>query len=282
MNTEKELSLRLLSLFPTRLIKEHFGCGISEVLNRKNHDSIKNFALNNINNTKQHVFILELKKNFNSKSFKVAGFPIEIYKNDIPNGSLICSHTIEFSVKIIHENSNSVTKSIIKFIQPILISFLGKHIIVQMTILEKNLNHYVNGGKVFEPIRNVTEDEIITQICSLFLEEYDAGICDINKGIKFMWENDLIDSKHVKWKKKRSTAIETMDEEYTVKQQYPDLYKSLIQSPLNKTLFKYLLDDGELVEHFTAEPSYGTINIPIFPKNSNQINNVINKIISNN
>lgn len=282
MNSAKQLSGRLIGLFPTKVVKEYFSLDPQEVVNNKNSDTIKTFAFNNINNTKQHIYFLQLNKKFNHKSFDPNGFPLEIYKNDIANGLLICFHVVGFKVKILNDAENSVTNEVIKFIQPILVTFQEKTIIVQMTILEKKLEHYVGGSKIIDPIRSISEDEIITQITAFLSGQYEIGICDLNKGIKYLWDKDFIDSKHVKWKKNKSTAIETMDEEYTVKEQYIDLYNEMIKSPLNKTVFKYLKDDSEFVDHFTAEPSYGSISIPIFPKNPNQILNVVNKIISNN
>ncbi len=82
--------------------------------------------------------------------------------------------------------------------------------------------------------------------------------------------------------KNRSTTTETMDESYTLKSQYPEVFQTIINAPLNKTIFKYLNDDELLPEHFTIDPSVGLISLPTFPKQLNQHQNVVREILSNN
>lgn len=279
MNTSKKLLERLVKLFPVKVVKDYFNTTIEDVMN-KPETAVKNFCFANLNSTKQHIYIYNIDKKFNVNTYDENNFPVKVYSKTIDtiNSSFICYQLIEFTVTLIEPYE---TKTI-QFYQPILVNFIKKHLVIQITILEKNINTYFGGRVVVKSVRDISEEDIINNIRHYFDAEYTTRICDINKGIKTMWKNDLIDSRHVKWKKNKSTATEVMDENYTLKQQYPDVYNDLVKAPLNKTVFKYLKEDDVLVDHFTTEPTYGELSVPIFPKTPNQISNVISQILSSN
>ncbi|WP_239786172.1 hypothetical protein, partial [Tenacibaculum finnmarkense] len=168
------------------------------------------------------------------------------------------------------------------FKQPFVILINKSHIVFYATILEKNMNAQVDKRRsVLKVEKKNDEDVVIESICKYF-RSFSPYCCDLNKGIKFLWNNDVIDSKYASWKKSKSTTTETMDEDYTLKSQYPDAFKDLMNSPLKKTVFKYLLKDEDFPDHFTIEPSVGKISFPLYPKNEKQSKNVVTKIISNN
>lgn len=286
MNTSQDLLKRLIKLFPVKILKEEFNLTSAsdslydEIIQNKNESIIKDFAYLNINLTKQHIYIYELESDYNFSSFNSANFPYTVIKQNRTANTLtiVISPIVDFNVVL----SNPFEETTIKFHQPCIVTLKNRHLIFQTTILEKKIGAYFDSNrKVLDVVKENDETETIHQIIGYFIN-YSPNICDLNRGIKNLWEHDKIDSKYARWKKNRSTTTEAMDEDYTLKSQYPDAYQSLISSPLNKTIFKYLEDDDFLPDHFTADPTNGELSIPLYPKNLNQVQNVINEILSNN
>jgi hypothetical protein len=280
LNTKRQLLSRLVGLFPVKLIKDHFKLDVKEVAATLPEKDVAGYCYANLSATKQHVYIYKLDKQFDINTFKQSDFPLEIILSSSDNitYTFICNATVTFNVIL----KDPYSESKIKFIQPISIKLKNKHLIIQATILEKSIASYYPGQHVIDSSREVAEEITITEIRTFFEQNYKVPYCDLNKGIKAIWDKEIIDSKVVKYKKNKSTSTESMDEGYTVKKQYPDVYKELTKGPINKTLFKYLLEDDILVDHFTADPTWGRLSIAVFPKNPNQINNVIETILSSN
>jgi len=289
MNSAKNLSQRLLKLYPVKALKEFFDPDtttqaeqIPEIVNGHPFNKIKNFALDNYNLTKQHIFLFKLNKKFVRSKFNSAGFPIPVDQELIQHGghSFKFLHKVDFDTTVL----NPYEQVTISFYQPIIFSFRNDDLIIQATILEKNMDSYFSiGRRVVDSIKQNGEGIVISDILDFVRKSgYQASSNDLNKGIKALWENKVIDSKYAKWKKDRSTTTEVMDEEYTLRDQYPEVYKALIKSPLNKMIFKYKLADQTLCNHFTVDPTGGTLNVTIYPETPNQIENVIREILSNN
>jgi hypothetical protein len=286
MNSNLNLLKRLIKLYPVKLLKDEFGTkSVSEqlyddIIGTINPSLIHDFAYTNIDFTKQHVYIFYLSsvyahRHFNSTTFP---FPILHQNTQAASLSLIISPLVDFRVVL----NNPFEEQIIKFHQPCIIILSGRHLIIKTTILEKNIGTYFPGNrKVLDAIKEHGEDETIRGIITYFAN-LNPSVCDLNRGIKFLWANDSIDSKYAKWKKNRSTSTEAMDENYTLKSQYPDVYHNIISSPIGKTIFKYLIEDERFPDHFTCDPTNGELSVPLYPKNLNQIQNVINEILSNN
>ncbi|MDC8104710.1 hypothetical protein MTQ00_09175 [Chryseobacterium sp. B21-037] len=284
MNSERQVLYRLLKLFPVKVIKDHFQRNevgealYREVLNSNINTVIYDFAYLNLDFTKQHIYVFNIDNR--DGNVLLDGFPYEIVSNRDIEGSkiLIINPFINYNTVL----SNPFEQIVINFHQPIKLEITNEHLIFYVTIVEKNISTYVEEGrKVYNVEKNNDEYEVIRAITD-FLTVKRPRLCDLNRGLKKMWEDDVIDCKYAQWKKSKSTTTETMDENYTLKSQYADVYRGIITAPLKKTIFKYLLDDGEMPEHFTADPGIGQISIPLFPKSLNQNQNVVKKILSDN
>lgn len=268
------------------MLKEHYNSEhvsdelFDEVLNNNIKAVIDTFAYVNLEHTKQHIYIFDLATAVNGQNLNLAAFPLTIINQTITNNetSIVISPVVDFKVIL----ANPFEEVILKFHQPFKIALKNRHLIFFTTILEKNMNsHFDENRRVLNVEKVNDESFIIQQVCKHFAH-LNPTPCDLNRGIKHLWNENFVDSKYAKWKKDRSTTTETMDENYTLKSQYPDVYQNLIQSPLKKMIFKYILQDELLPDHFTIDPSVGQISIPLFPKTSNQNQNVVTQILSNN
>ena len=286
MNSKSEMLKRLLKLFPVKALKDNFPTDlktqdeiISEIAIPQNSAPIFNFVGENFSLTKQHIHIYNHNMGDNYKNIDATFLPHKPYKNAKSKTeiSFFYFYDLPFSVYI----TDPFEKTEIKFYWPFKVTLDKKHLYIQFVILEKNINSYFpDDRKVVFSEKSIEEEKIVEGIVNHLNVKNRITICDLNKGIKKMWDQDLVDSKYVKYKKSKSTTTEAMDETYTVKKQYPLIYKELINAPLNKTIFQFIDDaNDEYCEHFSIDPSEGKISIPTFPKNVIHIDNVVRKII---
>jgi hypothetical protein len=288
MNSSIDLLSRLLKLYPVKLIKNFFNPEssnqaeiIPEIIGANTEKAIKDFACENHDSTKQHIFLFTLNNKFIKDNFVEGDFPFSIdtqlLTNNVYKFKLL--PVIDFNVVIL----NPFEEATLKFYQPVTVCLNDKHLIIQTTIMEKNMDSYFPEARRVVDVKKANSEEyIVEKILEYFSIQYTVTKNDLNRGIKDLWRNDVIDSKYAKWKKERSTTTEAMDEEYTLKEQYPEIYENLMLSPLGKTVFKYKLDDDLIIKHFTADPTKGWLSFATYPENQNQIDNVINKILSSN
>lgn len=287
MNAPLELHKRLLKLYPVKIVKDHFepeGATqaemIPEIVNNNNLNTIKQFALDNHNYSKQHIYFFKLNRNFVRRDFNLNNLDLPLEEEIIIEGGYNFKFLPQIDYNVVL--GNPTEESTLKFYQPVMVRVKDSILTISTTIMEKNLEYYYGNRKVYEANKAHGEDYLIKLISQHFETFYDVSPLDLNRGIKQLWEDDLIDSKYVRWKKSHSTTTEQMDEEYTLKQKYPDIYNQLIQSPLNRTIFKNITDNEDICSHFTIDPSKGFLTISIYPDNLEQTSNVINKILVNN
>ena len=86
MNSEKKILGRLLKLFPVKILKEHFHLELvgealyRDILNTKIKSVINDFAYSNLDFTKQHIYIYDIKSH---GTISLDDFPYEILQNRI-------------------------------------------------------------------------------------------------------------------------------------------------------------------------------------------------------
>jgi len=288
MNSEKKLSHRLLKLFPVKVLKNYFNSEetsnglFREIIDTNTKSLIDDFAYSNLDFTKQHIYIFDIthQRGTLNTNISLELFPYEVLTNRIieDNLHLVISPLVDFSTLL----SNPFEQVVVRFHQPIKIVITSNHLIFYATILEKNINTYFDDTRKVMNVEKHNDETFVVKMITDYFQNLNPRVCDLNRGIKKLWEDDIVDSKYAQWKKSRSTTTETMDENYTLKSQYPEVYQGLITAPIKKTVFKYLLNDDEMPENFTADPGMGQISIPLFPKSLNQNQNVVKKILSNN
>lgn len=122
MNTERNLSKRLLKLFPVKMLKEHYNSEhvsdelFDEVLNNNIKAVIDTFAYVNLEHTKQHIYIFDLATAVNGQNLNLAAFPLTIINQTITNNetSIVISPVVDFKVIL----ANPFEEVILKFHQP--------------------------------------------------------------------------------------------------------------------------------------------------------------------
>lgn len=284
MNSEASLLSRLLKGFPVKIIKEEFDItgltqseAIDGIVTTNSRDIILNFVHNNFNYLRQHVYVFDLNRTLPTNWRPV---PRNLFSENTFKGYQVSN--LIFNVKYNLINVETGDKPELIFLLPVQVWVKNRKIIIKINTLERNANDYFE-DRVFLRSRDIDDDAIILGIKNSLPAGTTFVSCDLNRGIKSLLEDDFIDLRYVKFKKSSSTATETMDEEFTLKNKYPDLYREIIATPLEKTVVKLITDAADtLISHFNIEAGKGRMAFVKFPKTNDALPELIELILSAN
>ena len=289
MNTQSDIDQRLLRLFPVKVLKDHFQLDgtqaeMLKVLRKQyNTSSVQMFVNQNFGYLKQHVYIIRLTKPCSVSRFNtgVQPFPLGIAFHGVPPiRSYISFPIVKYTG--FYEAAIGYKRFEVDFWQPTKLEFIDDYTVVYYAgIIEKNVSAYVEGVKKAFNVQKSNNDDFLDVILKYFAP-YGPSLCDFNKGIKSLTDSDTLDFLAIKYKNTYSLTHEVMDGSKTFKKVYPKEYIALISKPIQKSNFRYLKEDQTLIQHFSADPCQGTINVPIFPDHLNQVSNVVTEILRNN
>ncbi len=289
MNDIKAIIYRLLKLFPVAIIKENFETRskvqndiLTEISEYYSSQKVFDFITSNLNYSKQHIYLFHNPMEF-SKAMQYDFLSASRILRDSVDGKNIDYLFVDQVYDIITDSTNGIEKLELRFKQPLMIEISSNFIILKLTILERNPSSYLSDYDVIKYKRRLDDNELVDSFKEHFLMKFNTTLnhVDINKGIKYLWNSNMIDAVFVKYKREKSISTEVMDESYTFKQQYPIQFNEVLQSPLKKHGFRFLTDHDVYCD-FSADPSNGTVSIHKYPTNKNQIENVIREIIRNN
>ena len=79
---------------------------------------------------------------------------------------------------------------------------------VHLTTMEKDLEAYLEGEKPVYSVRRDLEDkDVLKDLHKGLADTMTLSKLDINAGVKYLWDQDLIDALRVAWKSPVSTKI---------------------------------------------------------------------------
>jgi len=270
---------RMMRSFPVQSIREHWeisDTGRESVIRaalHKNAEKINDFVASCFSLTRQHVRIYRGHG---------TGFP----DTDFAGKSPLVTRYIEGGQERFYLRDLLFTVTLddplepasIMFSWPVRVLDIPPYICLCCTTMEQQISTHFPGRPVLRQYRLLTEGELAIEFIRY---RGAAGIphVDINKGIKSLWSQDLIDAYQAEFKKERSTANEVMDEEFLVKRNSPELFKEMISAPLMETCFAFVSKKELYVDHLRAFPRMGELHFPIHSKNREGIDNVIRSIL---
>lgn len=289
MNSRVELLYRLLKLYPVRAVRETFEISefkqsdvLLEVSTKSTEAAILDFAFKNFDLTKRHVYLLthEIKRLSAIPKTLLPG--ISPYETSTQKGSV--EHFYFFDVQYDVIFLDPLEKKSLKFKLPIYVRIQRDgRLTVQFTILEKNVAAYFSQSRPPIAVNKNVEESILREKILKALGAY--GIMrkvDLTKEIKDLWQSCLIDAVYVNWKRSKSTSIESMDEEHTLKEQYPDLYEEIMLAPLQQVVFRFKDDRGQYSRRFAVDPTQGKITLSSFALPEEPPDNVIKRLLEYN
>jgi hypothetical protein len=283
MNSDRNLLKRLLKAYPVKVLKDVFDITglsqnevIDEVLNTNSVLIVKNFAFTNFSHLRQHVYIYNITGVMDNAW---------ICDNEVYHNQTVTTPTnriLNLFFKATYKVYNTQTNAIedVLYYTPVQIKIINTKLIISINIQERDATSLFQVN-TYPISKDMLDDEIIKYIVERMPLTASLTRTDINRGIKQLWEEDFIDAASVKFKKARSTSMEVMDEEFTLKVSMPDVYNTLLNAPLQKNIFK-VLEREDIISHFTTEPTIGKLSFTKFPDNINSIPELINLILIRN
>ncbi|WP_294346230.1 hypothetical protein [Sphingobacterium sp.] len=293
MNTKKDIYNRLLRLFPAKHTAKTFDTKakrqdkvIEEILGSNTDQEILDYALNNFEITKQNVYVYSTRKYTAHKLIDANDLGLEISYQNYASGKLELYgyQMVVFEAKTYNDIEGK--KDIqVKLKQPFKVVIEGGYLIISLTKIEVNLKTYFDEHtSVFDPKKITDDSGAINAILTYFdnKNKIRPQQSDLNKGVKHIWDKDVIDCREMSCRRTSSRRKETMDGDELFKNKYPEDYKEIMMSPLESCIFRYIRKDEDLPEHFTCDASKGRLSFTLYPERIDQINNVLDEIIRNN
>lgn len=185
-------------------------------------------------------------------------------------------YLLRFSYNVVLRDPLEETE--LRFLWPIRLDFTNDHIAVRFVTLEKNIATYFDGRPYYISRRSADAKSVLSEI----EDQINIEKTDLHKGIKTLWDTDVIDSPRAKFKKPYSTSDEAMDEDRFIKEHDPELYELVKDLPLFNTLFHVLPDNGINVDVFSVDPSRGLINFPRYTENIGDTDHLVAEILRHN
>jgi hypothetical protein len=266
---------RLLELFPSvNLRKAWPGIkGSKEELCFAVAQQLRNEVIDFVDETfsccKQHVYVLDQKPD------EPVGAPAEVAGAQaakvVPN-----SHSL-YVVRVKHRVvlRDPLEETSIDFLWPVRVEASAQHLVIRFVTLEKNLGSYFD-RPYYVGDRDVDEKDIVPPMTNGLVP------ADLHKGVKKLWGDGFMDSHRTSFKKPTSRASEAMDEERGIRENNPELYALLQDTPLYNTIFTVPPEKDSTVSVFSVDPTRGYIAFPRYSDTVGDTDFVIREILKNN
>lgn len=276
------LLFRLLKAFPVKVLKQYFEISelrqdnlIKKIINNFSKNQIIDFSFANFGYLKQHIYIVSPNKEIKSNWIPLP----PNYINDTLTEDKK-AHNLLFTTVYDVFNSTKNIKENVHFYVPVQIRKFEKYLILSVNILERSLSN-LEGDNLVLLNKRLDEQTYIEAIKESLPKGITFVESDLNKGIKSLWKDDYVDAAYVKFKKSKSTSTEAMDETNTLKVIYPEIYKKIMESPIDKEVLS-VLHEKVAIKRFSIEPCRGKISINRFPETSTAIVELVDLILLKN
>lgn len=281
--------IKLLDLFPVSSVRAtwsekagHKDELLKSVAKKAAHQEIIAFIKENIGFCKQHIYVYSHDDVFGAQMFLDLTDCIKAaeWREDGWQKALF---TVRYSYKVALRNPFEEVQ--VPFIWPFLVERNKSNFIARLVIMEKSITSYLDGKEYYKAERDLDDEGIVRAIVKSPQQE--AGqespkVVDITKGIKHLWENDVIDARIVNFKKAKSASREVMDKNFLLKRDNPAEYQKAIKAPLFRTLFQAFKSDKILEFDFTAEPEKGFIGLSKFVEQKGDVDYVVREVLRHN
>ncbi len=251
---------------------------IQDIVESATPEEIINFAYTYHPTTKHHLHL------FSHSAEQISSLPDEplgllsLVRSERTATQALWFYLIELSYNVVLRDPLEIVP--VKFPWPVLIRCTNDLLTLRFTIMEPSMASRFDSGRIVKATREIDESTVQAQaLGNLGLSNVTA--LDLNKGVKGLWSDDMIDSPSVQWKKARATTRQVMDGDYLVKRDDPDLYQELVDKPLFGALFRWVGDSISL-EHFTVEATQGTFTFRTFSDLDKGADYVVREILERN
>lgn len=267
LNTKSEKYKRLLKAFSVNSLKVIFGLEeykerqpelINLVMEKYSEAEISKAVFDNFSVLKQHVYIYDFRGTLPSDL--LTNHP---YIESIEKLGSDRLYNLIFPISVDFYNKDTKAEEQVDFLVPVQIRQKGTRFIVGINILERDISALID-CKVVGVKRNLEDIDILSD----FAESTRPLIlspCDLNKGIKELWDNEEIDASKTRVMMAKALRTATLHEDFLLKRDLNDEYLEVIKDPIGRTTFQVLKDEHSL-DAFVSDPTKGIVYFAVFPK----------------
>lgn len=276
----------LLSLFSIQKLHQYFSPKekkkhetITEIANSSPVTEIEKFAYLHHSTTKHHLHLFTHDTTeLSLLNSDLTGLTRLAYQESA-NNKYTWFYLIDLSYNIVLNDPLSVES--FKMPWPILIQATPSQLMLRFTTLEPSMASRYGASRIVRITRDLEEATILAQVLGNLKLSAVAPL-DLNRGVKALWSEDLIDSPSVQWKKSRATTRQVMDGDYLVRRDDPTLYQELIDKPIFSGLFKWIGGGNISVDHFLAEATQGKLSFRTYSDLGTGADHVVREILARN
>ena len=275
--TRDDLS-RLLDLFPLSTLKEEWTHlkGTKEeiclqIASQPDEARIVKFIMANFTRCRLHTYIFHPRTE-DHKDLEAALKDVDSI-GPAGGGDRFFLGEAKFTVLVRNPDFKQVEVSLL---WPMRVQYLKGATLINFIVLERDVKTLFD-GEVLNVRRQIEEKSIVEAIR---FNQY--APLDLNKGVKALWAQDLMDAFKTKFKKTRSTTTESMDKEKGIKATDPELYKDMQLRPMFETMFRVAPKAGSAVEVFQVNPTDGIIKMTRYTERPGDSNELVGKILQAN
>lgn len=275
----------LLALFPKRDLKnrwpEHRANKDEmtvDIASNSEFSDVSNFVWKNLHHCKQyiHFFRHDIELHNLPDSVLPPSQPLRRTKGEDKRNYLYILRTT-YTVHLI----DPYQRANVTFLWPVKVSVTEDHLYVSFVKLVKNMRSRFGDRFLTDDGKSLSRSSVIGSLG--FQMESKGGIntLDLNKGIKSLMEEHIIDAKKARVRRSRSTRTESMDQEYTLKDDLSnEEYREIQDNPLLNSRFE-VIKNGIDIDKFTCNPTEGIINFHRFSEGYDS-NDLVRKVLRHN
>lgn len=287
-NADSDVARRLIQLIPLETLKKEYAVkGASpkvydDIVARHTVDDLKEDALRLFGHCRQHIYFFRHTATPGKHDRVFLDGNVECQNLSLATAEqLEIEYLLNLQLKFIEVNNQTALHREVRYWWPVKILLHRNILQVRLVIME--MSQRSKNGLHFDG-RNLDDQEIVDLVTNSLRRYSPVEALDLNKGIKYLWDNDIVDGLHVAHKKAKSAEVSSMDTGFTFKKQYPTQYKGIIAEPLTKTAF-VVLDKGialQLPNGFAAEPTRGYLAFHRLQDDPCAVERLVKLILDNN
>ena len=278
-------NVRLLNLFSKASIMSHWPQHkankeemVKHIARNETEQDIKKFVFSELTRCKQHVYAFSHDVDLSNLPDSVLVGHQHLQKEE--SSSRVAFKFILEPEYVVHL-TGPYEKVQVPYKWPIMIEFFEGVCCLRFVKLVKNMKAEFGDRYLKLDGMTIDESDLIAALGIAFDNLGGVQVLDLNKGVKELVEEDIIDGKRVRVKRKMSTRTENVDGNYTFKKDLPEEeYKEFKGSPLLNSRFEVISGDHDL-EVFSTNPTEGFINFPRY-SDEGDTNEILREIIGRN
>lgn len=277
---------RLLGLYSVQKLSSHFGSKertkegiIRDIAESHSREDIVNFAFRYHSTTKHHVEIYEhARVNPARLTSDPLGLP-RLERQERTASESVWFYLVELTYTVYLRDPLEHTT--LDFLWPVRARCTPTILELAFTVMEKDLTSRFPAGRVVRTIK-VVDEKLVSATLRTGLDLPEAGIADLNRGVKSLWEDGMIDGAAALFKQPRGTTRHTMDEKGLLRKDDEERYREILDKPLFNCAFKWTGGGEVSLDHFAAEPTQGKLSFGTYSDLNTGADYVVREILKRN